>query len=179
MSYLKLWNYIYIYISFVRPVASIMSSPSSPSSSSVRPSVPSSVSSSSSGLCSSVPSFPVVAGVVLCPSVRPVVRPVVVVRPLPVRPRPSRRRHPSSVRPVRGARKASDDSSDEGAVVGQRSIVHDISRQNHLTSSRSCRRPNTSNRITKSEARHTCTHTHTHTHTHITTLGRGTPQRRA
>ena len=66
-----------------------------------------------------VPSCPVVVVVVvvLCPSVRPVVRPVVVVRPLSVRPRPSvvvvrplsvrpsrrpsRRRRPSSVRPSR------------------------------------------------------------------------------
>ena len=40
--------------------------------------------------------------VVLCLSVRPVVRPVVVVvRLLPVRPRPCRRRRPSSVRPFR------------------------------------------------------------------------------
>ena len=46
-------------------------------------------------LCPSVPSCPVVVVivvvvvVVLCPSVRPVVRPVIVVRPLSVRPRPS------------------------------------------------------------------------------------------
>ena len=40
---------------------------------------------------------PVLAGVVLCPSVRPVVRPVVVVCPLSVRPVVVR---PLSVRPV-------------------------------------------------------------------------------
>ena len=44
---------------------------------------------------------PVVAFVVLCPSVRPVVRPVVVVRPLSIRPRPSVVVvRPLSVRPV-------------------------------------------------------------------------------
>ena len=86
LSYLKLRSCIYIYISSIRPVVSV---PSSPSSSSVRPSVPSSVP-SSSFLCPSVPSCLVVAVVVLCPSVCPLsVRPrlsVVVVRPLYVRP---------------------------------------------------------------------------------------------
>ena len=64
-----------------------------------------------------VPSCPVVVVVFLCPSVRPIVRPVVVVRPLSVHPRPSsvvvrplsvrpsrrpsRRRRPSTVRPSR------------------------------------------------------------------------------
>ena len=53
-----------------------------------------------------VPSCPVVVLLLLCPSVRPVIRPVVVVRPLSVRPlsvrpRPSVRRRPSSVRPSR------------------------------------------------------------------------------
>ena len=95
MLYLKLWNYIY------RPsvVPSCSVRPSVPSSSSV----PSSVPSSSSVSCPSVPSCLVVAVVAFCASVRPIVRPVVVVRPLSVRPSrcpsrcPSRRR--SSVRP--------------------------------------------------------------------------------
>ena len=45
---------------------------------------------------------PVVAVVVLCPCVRPVVRPIVVVRPLSIRPVVFRRRRcrPLSVRPV-------------------------------------------------------------------------------
>ena len=63
---LEIYTYIYnIVRSSVRPVVSVPSTPSS------------------SVLCPSVPSGAVV---VLCPSVRSVVRPVVLVRPLSVRP---------------------------------------------------------------------------------------------
>ena len=82
MSYLKLWNYIYIYI-YISSVRHVVSVPSSPSSSSACPSVPFSLSSSSVRL--SVPSSVPSSSSVVCPSRR----------------RRRCRRRPSSVCPFR------------------------------------------------------------------------------
>ena len=110
MSYLTLWNYVYMYMNVyiyiyiynvhpsrrVRPVIDVRRPLCVlPIRRLSRRDLPSSVRQSRR-----VPSCPIVAVVVLRPSIRAVVRPVVVVRPLFVRPRPrpSRCCRPSSVR---------------------------------------------------------------------------------